>query len=145
MAHLAAIKSAAGEKLRAEQVGQLFDALAARRLRRARGRGRAAARDVAADLNASPAPAAGRGGVAFASEAYPAALAHALGVRSAYGRREGAWTTWKRRGELEMRHEIDYVLVGEGVEPTRVLLAPADEHVGPGRLPAWRYRPTTSC
>ena len=126
--HLAASKTAEGERTRAQQVTQLLDRLLALRLPCV----------VLADLNATPRPSGG-----YACEAYPAALAHPLGVRSAYaGACEGeepAYTTWKRRGAAETRHTIDYILVSGGVGVARVLLAPADGDVAAERLPGWRY------
>ena len=126
--HLAASKTAEGERTRAQQVGQLLDRLLALRLPCV----------VLADLNATPRPSA-----AYACEAYPAALAHALGVRSAYaaagGGEEPGYTTWKRRGAAEVRHTIDYILVAGPVGVARVLLPPADGDVAAERLPGWRY------
>ena len=44
----------------------------------------------------------------------PAVLRHPLGLRSAYPLPEDArsqwWTTWKKRGEHEVRHAADHTL-----------------------------------
>lgn len=126
--HLAAAKTAEGERTRAQQAAQLLDRLHAARLPCV----------VLGDLNATPRPSG-----SYACEAYPAALGHALGVRSAYaaagGGEEPAYTTWKRRGAAEVRHTIDYILVSGGVGVARVLLPPADGDVAAERLPGWRY------
>jgi endonuclease/exonuclease/phosphatase family metal-dependent hydrolase len=126
--HLAASKTPEGERIRAQQITQLLDRLLAKHLPCV----------IAADLNATPRPGA------YPCEAYPAALAHPLRARSAYAAaaadgEEPAYTTWKRRGEAEARHTIDYILAAGPVGVARVLLPPADADVAPERLPGWRY------
>ena len=66
-----------------------------------------------------------------------------LGLRSAYavacGGQEPAWSTWKKRGESEAKHTIDYILASPDVEVRRVLLAPDEATVEVGRLPCFKY------
>ena len=97
---------------------------------------------VALDMNAAPTRSE-RGSVSYDPQAYPAALSHPkLRLGSAYKAvlgREPSYTTWKRRGSVELKHCIDYVLHTEHLGVGRVLLPPDERELGEGRLPDWRY------
>jgi nocturnin len=141
--HLMAKKKAEGERGRKHQIKQLLD-LTMEKQREA------AANNVVGltslppvllgmDMNAAPQEQSHK----YDAEALPAALAHPLGLRSAYavacGGQEPAWSTWKKRGESEAKHTIDYILASPDVEVRRVLLAPDEATVEAGRLPCFKY------
>eukprot|EP00811_Abedinium_folium_P005046 NODE_14647_length_1095_cov_7.121901.p1 GENE.NODE_14647_length_1095_cov_7.121901~~NODE_14647_length_1095_cov_7.121901.p1 ORF type:complete len:251 (-),score=80.11 NODE_14647_length_1095_cov_7.121901:284-1036(-) len=93
---------------------------------------------IAGDLNATPV----QGKLDYPSVVYPTTLQHALGLQSVYALALGSeppYTTWKRRGEREEKHTIDYIFVSPDFGVERVLLMPADEDVDATRLPGWRY------
>ena len=99
----------------------------------------------------------------------PAVLRHPLGLRSAYPLPEDAhgrarwWTTWKKRGEhevrgtrstvpsraplaprpctppLQVKHTIDYIFHDAGLRATRILAPPQEAELEPARLPGLRY------
>ena len=135
--HLSAAKTAEGEHVRAQQMQELLQNLARYKLPCI----------VGLDMNAEP------GGNKYAAEAYPLAISkkinlgeHEAPLRSAYAEvmgTEPSWTTWKKRsgnGKTgEVSHTIDYVLISEQIECTRVLMPPADVDVVPERLPGWSY------
>lgn len=134
VSHLLAMKTAEGERARAQQMAQL--------LRRTGEVAAAAAVPTTAtviclDANAAPNESAS---ARYPPEAYPAALAH--GMRSAYAEALGAepaWTTYKKRGARVAKHVIDYILLSPGVRVRRVLLPPADDDLDASALPGWRY------
>lgn len=135
--HLAAAKTAEGERVRAQQMQELLRALA-RRERPC---------IVGLDMNATP------DSHTYAAQAYPLAISKNVTtgegkdpLRSAYAEVMGAeprWTTWKKRsgnGKTgEVSHTIDYILISKQIECTRVLAPPADVDVVPERLPGWSY------
>ena len=132
--HLCAAKSSVGETVRAQQMRELVEAL-----QEVSSRLQAAGSVLMLDMNASPP----HGTMTYESEAYPLATDEpSSGLRSAYKDvlgAEPAYTTWKRRGESEVRHTIDYVLVSPRVRVHRVLQPPDPSGVDARRLPGWRY------
>lgn len=128
--HLLASKDATGERCRRQQVQQLLDLV----------RGKALPCVVATDMNATPCR---DGPAGYSPEAYRQALSEgSLRLRSAYAEvlgEEPSFTTWKRRGDKETKHTIDYILVSESVEVLGVLAPPQDETIETERLPSWRY------
>jgi len=76
---------------------------------------------IGMDMNAAPE----RSAIAdYPSEAYPAVLAHGLGLRSAYAQVLGSepdYTTWKRRGDKEAKHTIDYIFISGAFSAARAL------------------------
>ncbi|GMI48527.1 hypothetical protein TrCOL_g5179 [Triparma columacea] len=59
----------------------------------------------------------------------------------------GSWSTWKKRGDYEAKHVIDYIFVEEsprdggnhGLEVGRTWGTPRVEEMKEHRLPCWRY------
>mmetsp|Transcript_105992 Transcript_105992/g.187745 ORF Transcript_105992/g.187745 Transcript_105992/m.187745 type:complete len:385 (+) Transcript_105992:80-1234(+) len=126
--HLVAPKNRKGERTRAQQVLQLVDRLHAKGLPCL----------ITTDLNASPI----QGSKDYAPEAYPVATTHTLRLHSAYADILGSepeYTTWKRRGDHEDHHTIDYIFLSESLSVSRVLLPPDGKEVDPARFPGWRY------
>lgn len=106
VSHLLAQKDAAGERGRAHQMRQLLSAAG----EEATACG-AAATILCLDANAAP-----RNVLDYPPQAYPV-IAQA-GLRSAYASLLGGepvYTTWKRRGSIETKHTIDYILVSPEV------------------------------
>lgn len=127
--HLVAKKNPDGERSRAQQIKQLFDILHAKGLNSI----------ICMDMNAAPCSSSA---AEYPAEAYPAALEHSLGVRSVYAAALGSepsYTTWKRRGDHEAKHTIDYIFVSGPIAVSRVLLPPEEESMGTERLPNWSY------
>ncbi|GMI04041.1 hypothetical protein TrRE_jg5440 [Triparma retinervis] len=61
-------------------------------------------------------------------------------LTSCYPVEEGGWSTWKRRGEYEAKHMIDYIFVEEGdMEVGRIWGVPKEGDMMEHRLPCWRY------
>lgn len=97
------------------------------------------------DLNADPHDVS----IPSAQEALavPALRAHALesayplaAYEGAHSAGSGAWTTWKRRGALESKHQIDYIFFSAGgAACVSRLLPPSDREVGAARLPSPSY------
>merc|ERR1719245_1559649 len=78
----------------------------------------------------------------YPSEAYPAAINHLIGMKSTYHQalgREPVYTTWKRRGDMEYKHTIDYILISGAFRVVRVLAPPDESDVEPERFPSWKY------
>jgi len=127
--HLAAKKTSEGESLRVQQVSELLDHLRVKGLPFVLGM----------DMNAAPHQ---NNCADYPCQAYPAVVQHPVGLYSAYARVLGSepdYTTWKRRGELEAKHTIDYILTSGAIAVERVLAAPPEHQLAPERLPGWRY------
>jgi endonuclease/exonuclease/phosphatase family metal-dependent hydrolase len=91
------------------------------------------------DLNTDPFDRPARG----PARCVPAMLSHALGLRSSYAlppnEHEGLWTSWKKRGEDEIKCCIDYIVHNSALCTTRVLTPPDASELEPARLPGRRY------
>ena len=78
-----------------------------------------------------------------AARCVPVMLSHALGLRSSYvlppNEHEGLWTSWKKRGENEIKCCIDYIVHNDALRTTRVLAPPDASELEPARLPGRRY------
>ncbi|CAK0803134.1 unnamed protein product, partial [Prorocentrum cordatum] len=153
-AHLRSGKTAEAERERAAQVGALLDLAAELAERWAGGPGGAVPLVLGADLNAVP-QADGRAGPPLA---YGAALAHPVGLRSAYGgaccRSEGAerldlgggaleapYTTWKLRPKKgEIRRTVDFIFHSAAdLEVAALMELPRADEMPPERLPTFAY------
>jgi endonuclease/exonuclease/phosphatase family metal-dependent hydrolase len=127
--HLASKKSSWGERKRMNQLKQLLSHLEAQDTPCV----------IAGDLNAAP-----RHSLAapYEPQTYDMAMKHPLRLQSAYREvlgHEPEWTTWKRRGEKEAFHTIDYILASEAIKVNSVLLPPPTTSVHQSRLPGWQY------
>ena len=139
--HLKAAKKARGERERAAQIQQFLDFATTVQQRVAGSAANAAVPVILGmDMNASP---PGQH-MPYPAEAVPVAMAHPLGLRSAYavanGGAEPAWSTWKKRAAGEVKHTIDYILASPAVGVRKVLRVPDDDLViASGLLPSFSY------
>ncbi|KAG8462114.1 hypothetical protein KFE25_011564 [Diacronema lutheri] len=141
-AHLTARTGQAREDQRARQVGTLLADIERAR-RGADGTRSASPVILAGDLNTDPHDV--RHPHPHVAKALPKLMAY--GLRSSYplargedahGAGSALWTTWKRRGEYEAKHQIDYIFT-IGATCLARLEPPSDAHVGEARLPSPRY------
>mmetsp|Transcript_52028 Transcript_52028/g.111349 ORF Transcript_52028/g.111349 Transcript_52028/m.111349 type:complete len:395 (-) Transcript_52028:19-1203(-) len=127
--HLVAKKTVEGEQVRWRQLEQLLAKLGERRLPCI----------IAMDMNATPR----RGPSAdYDPLAYPSIERHPLNLRSSYASilgEELGYTTWKRRGDKEIKHTIDYIFASPSLEVCKVLAPPLESDIVPERLPGWQY------
>ena len=80
-----------------------------------------------------------------AARCVPAMLSHNLGLRSSYAlppnerALDRQWTSWKRRGDDEIKCCIDYIVHDAALRTTRVLAPPDASELEPARLPGRKY------
>lgn len=145
--HLTSKTGQQKEDLRARQVGALIaDVERARSAAIAGSRARSgetAPLILAGDLNTDPHDVSAP--KPHVAKAIPMILEYGLQSayplsphEGAYGPGSETWTTWKRRGAYEAKHQIDFIF-SAGARHIARLRPPSDGEVGEARLPSLRY------